>query len=389
MHVGIIRGDMPGAVLLDGLEPVSQHHASVDPRGQEVYVSRPTVAEIEAVLADATVGAGAVLNGSDISGTFPITVVFGVSDDLKLRTSATPTAFVTYSLAAGAYGTLALYVAAVNLALGSGSGITCRENVAGNGIALESDTKGVDSFIENDNEAGGSNANVESGLADGVIRTMVPAATLITDTLPVGGPLDVSPATINGSGAGTNSTALAFIPTARGTATELANAVAPKLVETPVAVDSYRTAGFGRSGQLAMLINAVYTPDPNLLPAGAAIEVVEDDGTTPFGIKTTVLTSATLDSPGAGDVTLAGFFMAAIGSPNAEREETTVKFSGTGTPAGGDLVLSQALIVANGGIVTATSIVIPAVLNTLGLATTTTTCQVKNRSQVSAVVALV
>lgn len=386
MHVGIIRGDMPGAVLLDGLEPVSQHHASVDPRGQEVYISRPTVAEVEAILADDDVGAGAVLNGSDISGAFPLTVTNGVDDDLKLRTSATPTAFVTYTIAADTYGTIALYVDAVNLALGNGSGITCRENVAGNGIALESDTKGVDSFIENDDEVSGSNANVESGLVDGAIRTMVPAATLITDTLPVGGPLDVSNATIIASGVGTASAALTIIPTARGTVSALANAIAPLISNTMVAVDSFL------AGQIGDLLNASFTPDPNLLPTGAAVEVVEDDGSTDFSTANAlpVLTSATLDSPGAGDVTLAGTNLAGPGDPTSERKDTVVKFIGDGTPAGGDLVLSQELIEANGGTVTATSIVIPAVLNSLaGFATTTTSAQVQYRSYVTTLEALV
>lgn len=386
MHVGIIRGDMPGPVLLDGLEPVSQHHAPVDPRGQEVYVSRPTTAEVEAVLADDTVGAGAVHNGSDISGSFPLTVTNGVDDDLKLRTSATPTAFVTYTIVAGGYATIALYVDAINLALGNGSGITCRENVAGNGIALESDTKGVDSFIENDDEAGGSNANVESGLVDGAIRTMVPAATLIIDALPVGGPLDVSPATINGSGAGTNTNALSLIPTARGTTAAVANAIAPQIDETYVALDSLL------AGQIVDLLNANFTPDSRRtppLPAGAAIEVVQDDGTSAMTNTLPIITSSTLDAPGAGDVSIVGTGLSSPGTPNAETEETTVKFTGIGTPPGGDLVIPHALIISNGGTVTPTLIIIPAVLNALGFAVTTTSAQVKYRSFASALDALV
>lgn len=381
MHVGVIRGDMPGPVLLDGLEPVSQHNASVDPRGQEVYVSRPTVAEIEGTLANATSGAGAVLEGGDISGSFPLTITATVDDDLLLKTDAAD-AFTTYTIDAAVYATLADYVAAVDAALG-GSGITCRQNIAGNGIALESDEKGVDSYIENDTEANGSNNNVESGLADGAVRTMVDATTLITGTLPVGGPLDVSAATIDGAGAGTASSALSLIPAARGTTTAVANAVAPQIAETFVAVDSVL------AGQVGDLLNALFTPDPNLLPTGAAIELVQDDGTTAFTPGLPVITSATLDLPGAGDVTIAGTGLASAGDPNAETEDTVVKFTGVGTPAGGDLVIPQALIVSNGGTVSDTSIVIPAVLNTLGFAVTTTSAQVKYRSYASALSALV
>ncbi len=94
MRVGVIRGDLPGPVLLSDLEPVSRYNPPTEPRGQEIYISRPTVAEIEGVLANATVGAGAVLNGGNISGTFPLTID-GTNDDLKLRLSAAPTAFTT------------------------------------------------------------------------------------------------------------------------------------------------------------------------------------------------------------------------------------------------------------------------------------------------------
>jgi len=392
MHVGIIRGDMPGAVLLDGLEPVSQHHASVDPRGQEVYVGRPTAAEIEAILADDTVGAGATINGiGDLSGLFPVTITNGVSDILRLRTAAGD-AFTAVDIAAAAYANITDLIAAVNAALQAfGMGITAFRSVSPGGaderITFESDTKGVDSFIELDTVGNGSTANAPLLTPDGIIRTMVPAVDLITDCLPVGGPLDVSAATISASGvAATALLSLLYIPAARGTHSALANAIAPLIFNTVVAQDSYL------GGQIADLLNAGYTPDPNLLPTGAAVEVVEDDGSTTFATANAlpVLTSATLDSPGAGDVTIAGTNLAGPGDPTSERKDTVVKFIGDGTPAGGDLVLSQELIEANGGTVTMTSIVIPAVLNSLtGFATTTTSAQVQYRSFVTAVVALV
>lgn len=376
MRVGIIRGDLPGPVFLADLEPVSRYNPAIEPRGQERYVGRPTTTEIEEALANTTTGAGAVLNGGDISGSFPgLTVVLGVSDDLKLRTSAAPTAFVTYTIAAAAYATIADYVTAINTALGSGSGITCRENVAGNGIALESDTKGVDSFIENDDEAGGSNANVESGLVDGAIRDMPSAADFITDCLPVGGPLDVATATINGVGAGTNANALSLIPAARGTVTALADALAPQFIETPAVLDSFLV------GNIADLLSASYTPDSRRVPAlstGPAVEVVEDDGSTTFAATLPTITSSTLGSPGAGDVTIAG-----TGLGNAERNETVIKFTGDVV-----LVISQQVLETAGGSVSDTAVVIPASLIP-GAATTTTSAQVKVRQRASAVDALV
>lgn len=371
MRVGVIRGDLSGPLFLADVEPVSRRNVSVDPPGQERYVGRPTVAEIEAALSDATTGAGAVLNGSDISGTFPLTIN-GTNDDLKL-TTASGVAFVTYSIANAAYADLAALLVALNAAL-AGSGVTARENVAGNGIALESDTYGVDSYIENDDVAGGSTSNTDLGLADGAVRDMPAATDFITDCLPVGGPLDVSTATVNGVGAGTNASALSLIPAARGTTVAVADAIAPAFADTQVAIDSFLV------GYMSEYRSASFNPDTRRVPAladGAAIEVVEDDGSTPFAATLPTITSSTLDSPTAGDVTIVGTGL------GGEAHETQVKFTG-------DVVtlLSQARIEAAGGTVADTEIVIPAALIP-GAATTTTSDQVQVRQRVSAVDALV
>lgn len=381
MRVGVIRGDMPGPVFVADLESVSQYNPPTEPRGQNLYLGRPTVAEVEAALADPTTGAGATIEGGTIS--FNLTITGSSNDDLRLKTSA-GAAFVTYTIAAATYTTLTDLIAAVNAAI-AGSGITARENIAGDGIALESDTKGVDSYIELDTDANGSNANGDLALPDGDVRDMPSAADFIADLLPVGGPLDVSTSTIEAVGAGDNANALSIIPSDRGTVAALADAVAPRLAETPVVEDSYLV------GMISELRSASFNPDSNRLSDGAAIEVVEDDGSTPFTLALPNISAATLDSPGAGDVTIDGTNLASVGDPTGERKDTYVTFFGTGTPGDGNvkkLSLSQELIEANGGTVTATEIVVPAVLNTLGFATTTTTVQVQHRSHVSNVEAL-
>lgn len=376
MRVGVIRGDMPGPVLLSDLEPVSRYNPPTEPRGQEIYISRPTTTEVEAVLAGSAHGAGAVLNGSDISGTFPIAIVAATNDVLRLRTSSAAS-FVAYTIAPAAYASLTTLLAAINVAI-AGSGITARANVAGNGVALESNTYGVTSYIENDTVVNGSTANTDLGLADGSIRTMVSAATLITNTLPVGGPLDVSTATINGSGAGTASSALSLIPTSRGTTTAVADAIAPRFWESTTAIDSFLV------GDMAELLNANFNPDPRRLPplvSGAAITVVEDDGTTPFAATLPVITTADLNTPGAGDLTITG-----TGLGSDEREETTVHLVNATT--GYSKTLLQKFIEAGGGSVTGTSIVIPAALIP-GATLTTTSAQVKVRQRVSGTSVLV
>jgi hypothetical protein len=374
---------MPGPILIKDVEPVSQYNPPTEPRGQEVYISRPTVAELEGVLASSTVGAGATLNGGDISATFPLAIT-AANDDLELRLSAAPTAFTTVLIPIAVYANLASLVAAVNSVV-SGIGVLARTNVAGNGIALESLTRGVNSYLENDSIAGGSVANGPLLLADGVVRTIPPATDYIAALNPVLGALDVSTATINAIGVGTATTALALIPAARGTTAAVADAVAPQFQETPIAIESFQV------GVLADFLNAAFTPDSRRIPPlalGPAITVVEDDGVTPFVAPVPSITTATFNSPGAGDVTIAGFSLGSAGAPNSETNETTVKVDGTGTPRGGPRVLRQELIIEAGGVVSATSIVIPAAMIP-GSALATTNVQVKYRSQATAVSALV
>jgi hypothetical protein len=374
MRVGVIRGDMPGPVLLSDLEPVSRYNPPTEPRGQELYISRPTVAEVEGVLSSATTGAGAVLNGGNISGSFPLTIN-GANDDLRLKLSASAS-FSVVLIPQAVYASLATLVAAVNGAV-QGLGILARTNVAGNGIALESLAKGVNSYIQNDTVANGSVGNTPLGLVDGSIRTMVSAATLITNCLPVSGPLNVSTGTINGSGAGTASSALNLIPTSRGTTAAVANAIAPHIYESTTAIDSFLV------GDMAELLNANFNPDPRRLPpltSGAAITVVQDDGSTLFAATLPVITLADLNTPGAGDLTITG-----TGLGTLERQETTVHLSNATT--GYSKTLLQKFIEAGGGSVSATSIVIPAALIP-GATLTTTTAQVKVRQRVSGTTAL-
>jgi len=371
MRVGVVRGDMPGPVFLSNLEPVSQYNPSTEPRGQEVYVSRPTVAEVEGVLANSTYGAGATLNGSDITGSLPLTIN-GSNDDLKFRTSAAAS-FTTVLIPQAGYSTLAALAAAID-SLTRPYGVAGRVNAAGTGVALESLTYGVNSYLENDTVANGSVANTDLGLADGAVRTMPSAATFITALNPVGGSLDVSTTTINAVGSGTNANALSLIPSTRGTQEALADAIAPQLVETPTVLDSFLT------GQISELLNSNFNPDPRRVPAlsnGAAVSVVTDDGSTTFTLTLPTVSSATLGSPAAGDITIAG-----TGLGNSERLETVVKVSGDVNK-----ILYQKVIEANGGSVSATSIVIPAVLIP-GAATVTTFVQVQVRQHVSTKVAV-
>lgn len=370
MRIGVIRGDLPGPIFLADLEPVSQYNPSTEPRGQERYLSRPTVAEIEAALSNATRGAGATIEGSDISGSFPITIT-GANDDLKVKTDPAA-AYTTVLIAQATYANITTLLAAVNLAL-TGTGITARQGTgSGQRVAIESNTKGVNSYLQIDSTAGGSVANTPLGFgASSITRTMPSGATYITALNPVGGTLDVSSATINAVGATTNSNALNLIPSNRGTVTAIQDAIAPKFAETPVAVDSYLV------GKIAGFRNAAYCPDSRrvpALPSSAAISVVQDDGVTAFAATLPTVASAVLSG---GNVTITG-----TGLGSGERDETTVKFGGNVAK-----VLVRKIIVAAGGSVSQTSIVIPASL-VPGVAISLSTVQVKVRHRASSVVAV-
>jgi hypothetical protein len=96
------------------------------------------------------------------------------------------------------------------------------------------------------------------------------AADLITATVPVGGPLNVAPATIR---------AVTGLSGATNTqVTALQDLLAPRIVETVVAKASWQ------KGCLFGLRSASFSPDPNRFATGAAIAVVADDGSTPFTV---------------------------------------------------------------------------------------------------------
>ncbi len=373
MRIGIIRGDLPGPIQLTDLETVSQYNPTTEQKGQTRYLSRPTVAEIQNSLSNATTGAGAVAQGLDISGSFPLTID-NTNHTLRFRILSTDS-FTAVAVANAVYASFATYMAAVQAAFVGQSVRIYQGAGSGTRLAFESTVKGVSSYLEFDTNGNGSTNNASSGLAaGGVIRDMPTAATFITALNPVGGTLDVSTTTINAVGAGTNANALAPIPTSRGVQTAMAEAIAPLFIETDVVVDSFLV------GNISQLLNANFNPDSRRVPAltpGAAIAVIKDDGSTTFTATLPVVTSATLNSPGAGDVTIAG-----TGLGSSEKVATSIKLTGVVSK-----VLSQAFLVHNGGSVSATAIVIPAALIP-GATTVTTSVKVQVRQRMSGTTAV-
>lgn len=177
------------------------------------------------------------------------------------------------------------------------------------------------------------------------------AAALITATVPVGGPVNVSPATIRGvAGLGGASDSQV---------TALQDVLAPHFVETDVAIKSFQV------GHIAGFRSASYNPDSRRLPplsSGPAISVVQDDGVTLFSAPLTAISGAVHNVPAAGDITITGTNLG-----NSEVNNTVVRV--TASDGSRFVKLYQAQIVAAGGSVSPTSIVLKAAsLSSLGVA---------------------
>lgn len=191
------------------------------------------------------------------------------------------------------------------------------------------------------------------------------ASALITATVPVGGPVDVSSVTIKavGSLSGATNTQV----------TALQDLLAPKLVETDVAKKSFLF------GNLSGFRSASFNPDSRRTPplsSSAAVSVVADDGVTAFTVLTPVITTADKDTPSAGALRITGTGLAPYGL-----YQVTVILAGSGARK-----LTQAQILNGGGNLSSTVINIPAGL-VPGIANTTTTARVQVNDMLSPAVA--
>ncbi len=341
MRVAVIRGDLPGPVFLADLEAVSQFNPPVEPMGQQRYLSRPVAASYGALMA---LYAPASL-GSTASITFPLTINGG-NQTLKIK-SASADPYTSVLIPTATYASITTLLAAINTVLPAAFVAIPLATAPTLRVAFQTTAMGAGARIQYDSTGGGSTANTPLALAAGGANKTVPsAATVITATVPIGGPVDVSAATIRtqiGSG----------LTTAQLTA--LTDGLAPRIIETDLAIRDFQV------GNLSQLLSASFNPDPSRVPAitpGAAIIVVADDGTTVFTAPLPLITNAEMDTPTAGDVTITGVGLAGPGSPNSEIVATRVKF----LTAPDARTVDQALITAAGGTVSATSIVIPAAL---------------------------
>jgi len=351
MRVGIIRGDVPGPISLMDLEPVSRYNPSTEPRGQERRFDRPNSTIVGGAVAVIPAG---LLGTVDISAGL---VINAGNQVLKARISATA-GFTTVTIAMAAYASGAALVSAVNTAIATaGLNATARLDDTGIYFVLQSNVPGVGSYIRVDSVAGGSTFNAGVGFnVLGDVFTVPTVAAIIAATLPVGGPLDVSTATLLTTvGDGATGAQL----------TALADTIAPQFIETDVAIKSFQV------GMISGFRSALYNPDPNRIPSfpnGAAITVVQDDGVTPFVAPLTVITGAVHNVPNGGDITVTGTNLA---HADAGVDNTIVKVTSANGTTSEKLYQYPIRTTSTGGtqgVVAPTSIVIPAsLLNGLGV----------------------
>ena len=341
MRVGVIRGDMPGPIALMDLEDVSQFNPTTEPLGQERRIGRPDATVVGAALAAIPAGSQGTVN---VSGGVAITAP---TQTLRIKTLASA-GFTVVTVGIAVYASGAALVTAVNAALAT-AGVAATARLNGNFLVIQSNAPGVGSYLNIDSVANGSTFNTPVGFAVGGDVTTVPTvAAVITATLPVGGPLDVSTATlVTTVGDGGTTAQLST----------LADSIAPRFVDTDVAIKSFQV------GMIGGFRSASYNPDRNRIPAivnGAAISVVQDNGVTAFAAPLTVISGAVHNVPNVGDITITGTNLGV-----SEVDATMVRVTASDDSRYVHLdqaVIRRTLTGGTQGSVAPTSIVIPASL---------------------------
>jgi hypothetical protein len=344
MRVAVIRGDVPSPIFLADLEPTSQFNPPTEPFGQTQYIEYPSATALTYLMKgvyvsyteDYTIvgdigddvndqftasvpntlpipagsqGYGgvpaAVISSSAI--TFPVTIGGG-TNTLAVANSSPPS-YTSVVIASGVYATMTALLTAINAVLVPTGLANAVSDSTGLKVVIQSSVPGPGSFIE----LGGATDTTTLFLASGQTFTMPSAATIIAALNPVVAP----PAT--GS---LNVSAAALLTNVGPTpnSSYVANFIAPQFLETTVAVQSYQ------AGNLHGYLLPTWNPNPRLLPAitsGPAIQVVENDGTTPFSSSPLapfpMITAAVHNSPNTGDITITG-----VGLGNAELFNSTV-----------------------------------------------------------------
>jgi len=269
MRVAVVRSDI-GNFLLDDVENSSQRNFSSEPAGQSRYFHKPSDTELSAALASA---AKLTIRGSDTSATVDTTVANGTKLNIKTSSAASFTQVTVTSNAALAKTQI---VTELNAAFSSaGLGLVAR--ISGtNQITIDTTAKGTSAYIEVSASSPSTGAlHTVLGITAAATSPLSVSA-LETAVYPTSTTVDVSSATI------TALSTFSLLTTTDSAAlvAAIADVVAPSLVETGPVMLSFVY------GKLSKLRSTSYQPGGARvgLPAGVAVAVVEEDGSTAFSI---------------------------------------------------------------------------------------------------------
>lgn len=274
MRVGIVRSDI-GKVYLADVESRTQRNFSSEPAGQSRNFTKPTDAALLAVL-----NAKAILSakGDNTSATSNTT---GGNNVLRVRASSTA-AYTVIAVTSNAALPKATLAAELNTAFANaGLPLVATVLTGGDANKVQIDTvapnAGPTAYLEIDTAANGStlNALLHSGWAvSPPALTGLPVATLKSAVYPSGTTINVASATIVALSTFASMQAAAQL----ALVTAVQDVIAPALVETGPVLLSFAY------GQLSKLRSTSFQPGGARigLPAGVAVAIVENDGSTPF-----------------------------------------------------------------------------------------------------------
>lgn len=273
MRFGVVRTDMGRGVHLDDVLSRNQYPYASGVPGQTRVVRQPTDAELNAAIAG--YGGTILLLGTEQSAS----VDTSTNDTLRIRANSGP--YVDIVVTGG--GTTAKTVIRDDLNTGFlANDLPFLASIEGtNQIQITSiaPNVGPTAVIDIDTFANGSLLNTPLGLSDGATVTGTASATLLADVktavYPTSVTIDVSESTVVGSNA-------AFGTLSAGDQTaltaDIADLVAPSFVETGLMQLSFT------QGKLSEMVKTTFQPGGARagLPAGIAVAVLEDDGSTAY-----------------------------------------------------------------------------------------------------------
>ncbi|HED06033.1 MAG TPA: hypothetical protein ENI61_05050 [Ignavibacteria bacterium] len=280
MRIGIVRNDIVHGLHLDDFLPSNQYPYASQVAGQSRKITKMSPNKLNNSILKAV---------GDIITTHPIILTLVGSDGalsvdtstnnvLRIRDSYL-SAFTIITVTINTVTAKTLIALDLNTAF-IANNLSLRAVVVGTNkiqIQSESPNTGAKSYLEIDTIANGSTLNIAVGFIDGVVLTGAPAGLI---TMKIASNLYPTSTTINVSQTAVIVPDLSYLSTSEKVSLTslVADLVSTRFTETGDALLSFKT------GKLSKMRSAAFRPGGSRvgLPAGTAVAVVEDDGSTQF-----------------------------------------------------------------------------------------------------------